>query len=105
MKYRFKTDQGIECLTQAEADEMAGSASGEFVRAAYTKRKDDDDWTQAGALVREVMDDAARDRLVSNVVGHLSDGVTKPVLERVFQYWHNIDEDICARIARAMNKG
>ncbi len=80
------------------------SASGEFVRAAYTKRRDDD-WSQAGALVREVMDDAARERLVSNVVGHLSDGVTKPVLERVFQYWHNIDEDVGARIAREMNKG
>jgi hypothetical protein len=47
------------------------SASGEFVRAAYTLRKDDDDWGQAGTLVREVMDDAARDRLVDNVVGHL----------------------------------
>ena len=44
-------------------------ASGEFVHAAYTKRKDDDDFGQAGTLVRKVMDDAQRDRLVSNVVG------------------------------------
>ena len=40
-------------------------------RAACTKRKDDDDFGQAGTLVRKVMDNAARDRLVSNVVGHL----------------------------------
>ena len=36
---------------------------------------EDDDWGQAGTMVREVLDDAARERLVSNVVGHLLDGV------------------------------
>ena len=33
---------------------------------------------QAGTLVREVLDDAARARLASNVVGHLLNGVTEP---------------------------
>ncbi len=74
------------------------SADGEFVRQAYTLRKDDDDWGQAGTLVREVMDDAARDRLVSNVVGHLSLDVTEPVLQRAFEYWKNIDPDVGAKI-------
>ena len=37
----------------------SGTPSGEFIRAAYTLRKDDDDWGQAGTLVRKVMDDAA----------------------------------------------
>jgi len=74
-------------------------ASGEFVHAAYTKRKDDDDFGQAGTLVRDVMDDAQRDRLVSNVVGHLSEGVTEPVLERAFEYWRQIDETVGNRIA------
>ena len=41
---------------------------------------DDDDWGQAGTMVREVLDDAARDRLVTNIVGHLLDGVSEPVL-------------------------
>jgi ABC-type Mn2+/Zn2+ transport system ATPase subunit len=70
------------------------SAGGEFVRAAYTKRKDDDDFGQAGTLVRKVMDDAQRDRLVSNVVGHLKNGVSEPVLKRAFEYWRNIDKEI-----------
>jgi len=70
------------------------------VRAAYTKREDDDDWSQAGKLVREVMDEAARERLVSNVVGHLRGGVSKPVLECAFEYWRNIDNDVGERIAR-----
>lgn len=75
------------------------SADGEFVRSAYTKRPDDDDWSQAHALVREVMDDSQRDRLVSNVVGHLKDGVSEPVLKRAFEYWRNIDKEVGNRIA------
>jgi catalase len=77
-------------------------ASGEFIRSAYTKRKDDDDWGQAGTLVRKVMDDAARARLVSNVVGHLKKGVSKPVLQRAFEYWRNIDKETGDRIAKGV---
>ena len=81
------------------------SASGEFMHAAYTPHKEDDDFGQAGTLVREVMDDAARERLVSNVSGHLLDGVSEPVLARAFEYWRNIDADIGARIEKAVRKG
>ena len=69
------------------------SANGEFIRAAYTKRKDDDDFGQPGTLVRKVMNDAQRERLVSNVVGHLKSGVSEPVLQRAFEYWRNIDKE------------
>lgn len=86
--------------------EPAGWATaGEMVHEAYTPRKDDDDWGQPGTLVREVMDDAARDRLVSNVSGHLLDGVSKPVLERALQYWRNIDKTVGDRIAKKVNGG
>jgi len=74
-------------------------ADGDMVRAAYTLREDDDDWGQAGTLVREVMDDGARDRLVENAAGHLADGVSAPVLERAIEYWNRIDETIGTRIA------
>ncbi|MEV0295494.1 catalase [Nocardia sp. NPDC050710] len=73
-------------------------ADGEMVRTAYTLRRDDDDWGQAGTMVREVLDDAARERLVSNIVGHLLDGVTEPVLSRAFDYWRNVDKDLGDRI-------
>ncbi|EHJ93196.1 catalase [Vreelandella boliviensis] len=79
--------------------------SGDFVRTAYTLRKDDDDWGQAHTLVREVMSDAQRDRLVSNVIGHLSDGVTEPVLQRAFEYWRNIDQEVGDRIAKCVKGG
>lgn len=61
-------------------------------------------WGQAGTLVREVMDDAARDRLASNVIGHLKDGVTRPVLQRAFEYWRNIDKETGDRIAAAFEE-
>ena len=77
-------------------------ASGEFVHSAYTKRKDDDDFGQPGTLVRKVMDNAARDRLVSNVVGHLKKGVSEPVLARAFEYWRNIDQAVGDRIAKGI---
>lgn len=81
------------------------NASGEFIRAAYTQRKDDDDWSQAGDLVRNVMDDEQRERLVSNVVGHLKKGVSEPVLKRAFEYWHNIDVNIGDSIKKRVKSG
>jgi len=54
--------------------------------------------------VRKVMDGAARERLVANVVGHLKNGVSQPVLERAFEYWRNIDKELGERIAAAVNQ-
>ena len=85
-------------------EDATWQANGEFVRAAYTLREDDDDFSQAGALVRDVMDDDARDRLVDNVVGHLKAGVNEPVLSRAFEYWKQIDKDIGQRIEEGVSK-
>jgi len=78
------------------------AADGEFVRAAYTLRPDDNDFSQANDLVNRVMDDAARDRLVQNAAGHIAGGVEEPVLSRVFEYWSNVDEKIGQRIREAV---
>jgi catalase len=69
-------------------------ADGEMTRTAYTLRRDDDDFGQPGTLVREVLDDAARERLVGNIVGHLLKGVCEPVLVRAFEYWRNVDKNL-----------
>jgi catalase len=68
------------------------------VRTAYTLRPDDDDWTQAGVMVREVLSDEQRDRLAHNIIGHVSKGVKEPVLSRVFEYWRNVDADLGKKI-------
>ena len=47
--------------------------------------------SRRGRMVREVLDDEARERLVGNVAGHLADGVSDAVLARAFEYWKNID--------------
>jgi catalase len=73
-------------------------ADGDMVRAAYTPHPEDDDWGQAGTMVREVLDDAARGRLVNNIVGHLLNGVSEPVLIRAFEYWRNVDKHLGDRI-------
>ncbi|MET7425782.1 catalase [Dactylosporangium sp. NPDC005555] len=77
-------------------------ADGDMVRSAYTLRRDDDDWGQAGTMVRQVLDDAARDRLVSNIVGHLLDGVSELVLGHTFEYWRNVDKDLGDRVERGV---
>ena len=77
-------------------------ADGDMVRSAYTLHAEDDDWGQAGTMVREVLDDAARDRLVSNIAGHLLDGVTEPVLVRAFEYWRNVDKHLGDRVEHAV---
>ena len=73
-----------------------------MIRAAYTPRRDDDDWGQAGTMVRNVLDDAARDRLVSNITGQLLNGVTEPVLERAFQYWKNVDQTLGDKVEKGV---
>jgi catalase len=87
------------------AAEIGWHADGDMVRSAYTLRPDDDDWSQANALVNQVMDQPARDRLVSNIAGHLLNGVTEPVLERAFQYWKNIDQTTGERVEKAVRDG
>jgi len=72
-------------------------ADGELVRSAYTLHAEDDDFGQAGTLVREVFDDAQRDALVETVSGGLG-GVIEPVLSNAIQYWKNVDATIGARI-------
>ena len=60
---------------------------------------------QPGTMVREVLDDAARDRLVSNIAGHVKDGVEEPVLSRVFEYWRNVDKALGDRVEEAVKNG
>ncbi len=79
-------------------------ADGDMVRKAYTLREDDDDWGQAGTLVRDVLDDAARDRLVNNIVGHLKGGVSEAIQQRAFEYWRNVDKTLGDRVEKGVRQ-
>ena len=91
--------KGGPSADMARFGEPAGwHTDGDMVHAAYTLHSQDDDWGQAGTLVRDVLDDAARDRLVSNIVGHLRNGVSEPVLVRALEYWRSVDRNLGARV-------
>ncbi|WP_415393920.1 catalase [Paracoccus sp. SJTW-4] len=78
---------------------------GDMVRQAYRLRADDDDFSQPGTLVREVMDEAQRQALVDQVAGSLLGGVREPVLGRALDYWKSIDADVGRRIEEKIRTG
>src|SRR5699024_5986975 len=102
--YAPNSKGGPKADTQRYGEAAGWHVEGDMVRAANTKHKEDDDWGQAGTLVREVMDEEERSRLVANVSGHLKNGVTEPVLKRALEYWHNIDKQIGAAIAKKVTE-
>ncbi|HEV2782504.1 MAG TPA: catalase [Actinophytocola sp.] len=111
MRYRNPTDPvyapntyGGPHADPVLAGETASAygATGEVLRTAYTLHAEDDDFGQPGTLVRHVMDDAQRARLVGNVAGHLRNGVSEPVLDRAFEYWRNIDKELGDKIVEAV---
>jgi catalase len=113
MRYQKVTDPvyapnskgGPQADTGRYGEPAGWHTDGDLVRSAYTLRAEDDDWGQAGTLVRDVLDDGERDRLVSNIVGHLLDGVTQPVLQRAFEYWRNVDPNLGERIETGVCSG
>jgi len=66
-------------------------SDGDMVRSAYRLHSADDDFGQAGTMVREVWNEAQRAEFVDNVTGHLLAGVKGEVLTRAFEYWQNVD--------------
>jgi catalase len=80
-------------------------AEGDIMRTAYEAHVEDDDFTQPGDLVRKVMDDAARNRLVTNTVAQLLNGVTEPVLRRTFDYLRNVDMTLGDRVEKGVRDG
>ena len=61
------------------------------MRAASRLHTEDDDFGQAGSLVREVMNDDERERLLKNIVGHVNKVTLPELRDRVVRYWINVD--------------
>jgi catalase len=80
-------------------------AAGEIMRTAYEAHAEDNDFVQPGNLVRNVLDDAGRDRLVLNIVAQLLNGVTEPVLQRTFDYLRNVDQTLGDRVEKGVRDG
>ncbi|MBM7824261.1 catalase [Arcanobacterium pluranimalium] len=82
--------------------ENSWEADGEMIRAAYTLREDDDDFTQAGTLVREVYTPEEVTDLVETVADMLVKA-SSVVRERAFTYWKNIDAATGQKIEDAVH--
>ncbi|WP_439658791.1 catalase [Lentzea sp. HUAS TT2] len=102
--YAPNSKGGPQADAQSYGPTAGWAAEGDMVRSAYVAHAEDDDWGQARTMVREVLDDDARTRLVDNIVGHLLKGVSEPVLVRAFEYWHNVDEEIGKRVEEGVRK-
>jgi catalase len=114
MTYRHAGDQPVYAPNshggpQADPDRAADIGwpveAGELGRYAYEKHAEDDDFGQAGTMYREVMDDAAREALVGNIVGHASDEVASETQQRVVAYWTSVAADLGARVAAGLGQG
>jgi catalase len=92
--YPNSFDRAPAAYTSAYAERAVWAADGEMVRSAYTLHSEDDDFGQAKTLLTEVMDDAARDRLIGTVSSILSGLRREEVLQRAFEYWQNIDQAV-----------
>jgi len=93
---------------KADPDRAAESSGwlsdGELVRSAYTLRADDDDFGQAGMLVREVFDDEQRARLVQTLVGQYNALKYEHVRERFLWYWRSVHPATGDRIRTLVSK-
>jgi catalase len=84
----------------AAVGDPSWAVAGEIVRTAYTRRRDDDDFSQARDLYEKALDADAKQRLVTNIVGHLRDGVHDEVLAAALGFWHQVSADLGARVER-----
>jgi len=76
-------------------------ASGPTGAYAPVRRRDDDDFSQAGALYR-VMSEAERGRLVANIAGSLAQVSRTDVIERSIEHFRKADPEYGRRLAEAV---
>jgi catalase len=76
--------------------------AGELGRYAYELHAEDDDFGQAGTLVRDVMSATDREHLVTNIVAHAGDHLSDDVQRRVIGYWTSVDPDLGAQVAAGL---
>ncbi|HLS15506.1 MAG TPA: catalase [Beutenbergiaceae bacterium] len=94
--------KGGPAADASRAEEGNWDSDGEMTRAAHTLHPEDDDFGQPGTLYREVLDDAARERLVGNIAGHVGEVVSDEIRERALAYWDQVDAELGQRVRQAV---
>jgi len=110
MAYRHSGNQPVYAPNsyggpQADPERFADpgwAASGEMMRGAYTLRAEDDDFGQAGTLYRKTLSATDKEHLASNIIGHMSQDVERPIQERALNLWYSVDHDLGEKIAQGL---
>jgi catalase len=111
MRYRYPVNQPVYAPNSyggPKADPVrypdpGWFTAGEIMRNTYTRRAEDSDFGQPGALYRNVLSPTERDHLVNNIVAHMRVGVERFIQERtVRDYWSKVDPDLGARVAQGL---
>ena len=110
MRYRHSGKQPVYAPNsyggpQADAErypDVGWSTSGEIMRSAYTPHAEDTDFVQVGNFYHHALSATDRDHLVSNIVGHMSQGVDRFVQERALKNWYQADSELGERIASGL---
>ncbi|MDV2427050.1 MULTISPECIES: catalase [Corynebacterium] len=87
----------LETTTAAELYINPDSHGSDLVRAPYVRHAEDDDFVQARDLYENVYDDAAKERLVTNITNAMA-GVSEETEERVYEYWTNVHPALGQRV-------
>jgi catalase len=111
MRYRHAGEQPVYAPNSYGGPAADGVADhgwpvgpGEIGRYAYEAHAEDDDFVQAGNLVRHVMTPVDRDHLVENVAAHLGHDVSDDVTSRAIEYWRKVDDELGGRIASRLGR-
>lgn len=87
----------LETTTAAELYINPESYGSDLVRAPYVRHSEDDDFVQARDLYENVYDDAAKERLVTNITNAMA-GVSEETEERVYDYWTKVHPALGQRV-------
>lgn len=87
----------LETTTAAELYINPESHGSDLVRAPYVRHAEDDDFVQARDLYENVYDDAAKERLVTNITNAMA-GVSEETEQRVYEYWTNVHPALGQRV-------
>ena len=87
----------LETTTAAELYINPESHGNDLVRAPYVRHAEDDDFVQARDLYENVYDDAAKERLVTNITNAMA-GVSEETEQRVYEYWTNVHPALGQRV-------
>ena len=87
----------LETTTAAELYINPESYGSDLVRAPYVRHSEDDDFVQARDLYENVYDDAAKERLVTNITNAMA-GVSEETEERIYDYWTKVHPVLGQRV-------